>query len=392
MLKVAMQEDSIRHGIVALSSLSETMLNSSSNPSGTFARRHYTMAMAELKGERCLKDEVVLITCALFICIEMFQGNWEMALNHMVRGVYLSFKSRPRVLAQSPRSLGILQVQLERMFGRLMLQAILFVDTKPSDWKFVAPSLAPRLPEIPVAFSSVIEARNCLDACLSFLLHRILVSQFQGLNENLPRDPTPEAHIDPLCDWLCSFTVFKEQHVGTFSPQDEKAAILLAIQHITSTTLASPAPFSQEMMFDSVENEFSRVNTLASHLFAISPPQGDNSIPSFEMGILPQLYFVSSRCRHPIIRRQALALLRRGPEQEGIWHRDMLVSISEKIINMEEMGIESVERSADVEVGKRISVVNAKIDSKQRKVTLHCCRQQTGKDEGLEVFHELVEY
>lgn len=109
------------------------------------------------------------------------------------------------------------------------------------------------------------------------------------------------------------------------------------------------------------------------------------------MGILPHLYFVSSRCRHPLLRRQVLRLLCQGSRQEGIWHRDMLASIAERIIDMEERNCEGAQSAEEIPAGARLTVINATIDSVRRTVILHCCRQEVGQ-ENIEVIHELVEY
>jgi hypothetical protein len=110
------------------------------------------------------------------------------------------------------------------------------------------------------------------------------------------------------------------------------------------------------------------------------------------MGILPYLYFVTSRCRHPLIRRQALQLLHQGPLQERIWHREVLARISDHIIIMEEAGWQGAQSSSDIPANARLSVINATIDSTQRTITLHYCRHQLEKDVQLHVIHEMTSY
>jgi hypothetical protein len=180
------------------------------------------------------------------------------------------------------------------------------------------------------------------------------------------------------------------------STREQRVAILLEIQHITASILASAGPSSQEMIFDSFEVAFSQIIALASRLL-ISRNSGHSLkveqplIPAFDMGILPHLYLVSSRCRHPLLRRQALRLLRQGPRQEGIWHRDMLASIAQRVINMEERNCEGAQSAEDIPASARLTVINATIDSARRTVILHCCWQEAGQEK-IEVVHELVEY
>jgi hypothetical protein len=275
-----------------------------------------------------------------------------------------------------------------------MLQTILFINTKPREWKFVESAFTPALPLIPTAFSCIEEAKNCLDSCMCSLSHRMLTAQFRDLEDlEVDTGPTAQLSASPLNEWLLSFKSFlivEEQNIS------QKAAILLEIQYITATILASAGPSAQETIFDLFEEAFSRIIALASRLLLTddsesSPGEDRSPIPAYDMGILPHLYFVTARCRHPSLRRQALHLLRRGPRQEGIWHRDMLANIGERIMSIEENGRRGAERSAEIPATARLSVINATIDSTQRKVMLHCCRQEV-REEVREVIHELVEY
>lgn len=277
-----------------------------------------------------------------------------------------------------------------------MLQTILFIYTKPSEWKFVKSAFTPALPSIPLVFSSVHEARDCLRSYMCSLYHRMLTSQFRD-----PEDPelatsrASQLSADHPNEWSLSFKSFIAAQKEKISPREQKVAILLEIQHITATILASAGPFNQETIFDSFEEVFSQIIALASRLLVSntsdrSSDEGRSPFPTFDMGILPHLYFVTSRCRHPLLRRQALDLLRRGPRQEGVWHRDMLANIGERIMNMEEKGCDKVQSSIDILVSMRLSVINVTIDSAQRTVMLRCCRQEPGQEKIKEVIHELV--
>ncbi|KUJ15049.1 uncharacterized protein LY89DRAFT_736110 [Mollisia scopiformis] len=384
-LRVAEQEDSVWHAIVALSSLSETLLEAEESSPKPFAIQQYTQAVSGLK--KTMKDasaEVALVTCAVLVCIEMLQNNYESALSQMSSAVFLFFNS------QSSGN----DIQLGPTFDRMMIQTILFVDTKPEEWKFINPAFTPVLPSIPSIFGSIEEARDCLDSCMCSLYHRTITSQFQGLAEPQiledSMDSTFRFGSNPLNEWLHSFNSFKATAEGQFSPGDEKALVLLDIWHTTASILAAFIPLSSEAFFDAYESSFIHIMTSASYLFTFESEP--SPLPSFDIGILPSLYFVVSRCRHPILRRQALDLLRRGPKQEGVWHRDMLASIAERIVALEERGVENVRGLGDIPMAARITVINAKICKGERRVLLHCCRQQTELEKGIEVLHEVADY
>ena len=404
-LRVAQHEEPVRHAIVALASLSETLLDtapgSSKPPPESFAIQQHSKAISNLRKKIDENDgssiEVILITCALFICYEMFQSHNEEALSHMSSGIYVYFNwhstRRERLPQNHPSSI---EVQLQRLFGRMMLQTILFVQTKPQEWKFVIPSFTPNLPSMPFVFGSLEEARDSLDGCMCSIFHGMLASKFQGLDNSCQEISNDSiSQHDPFEKWALAYKRFIEEQIGTLSPRERKAATFLEIQQITGSIIAATMPVIDEIVFDSFDQSFSQIVTLATQLLCSNDEHYTDSepplFPAFEMGIIPNLYFLASRCRDPSLRRQALHLLRLGPRQEGIWHRDVLGSIAERIMTMEEIGYQNVQRSADIPRSARLSILNTTIESAQRTVTMHCCRQQS--EEGIgHVIYEIVEY
>lgn len=59
----------------------------------------------------------------------------------------------------------------------------------------------------------------------------------------------------------------------------------------------------------------------------------------FEMGVLPPLYFTAIKCRHQELRLRALSLLRQAPRREGLWDREELVAVAERVIEIENPGV-----------------------------------------------------
>lgn len=448
-LQAAQHEASIRHAVVALASLAETWPQtkrgseranrnekddengrersfSPSRSPGSFAIRQYAKAISILnqktQDSKESSPETVLISCAIFICFEMLQNNHESTLRQMSSGVFVFYewysKRRREAEIRAPRLAG-LAYQLQQTFGRLLLQIVLFVDTKPQEWQFTTPALRPPVPPIPSKFESIDEARDCLDSYLCSAYHGLLTSQLQGLKDRrapglCEKDasrqcyPIGDGHPfpagtssfvstgdRPLHEWALAFAAFIADQKTRLSSKEQQAAVLLQIQHTSGSILASAGIFNQETTFDSFEHSFSRIVSLASRLISDAgenPRDSESTCPAFDMGILPPLYFVASRCRHPTIRRQALHLLRKGPSQEGIWHSEMLSNIAERIMDLEEADCMEVHTSADVPAFARISVLNATIDSAQRVVALHCCRPSSRDSERTHVLHESVAY
>ena len=63
--------------------------------------------------------------------------------------------------------------------------------------------------------------------------------------------------------------------------------------------------------------------------------------PSFsaDMGIVPPLFVVATKCRDPLIRRQAIQLLRSSPRREAMWDSELAAHIGSWILGVEEEGI-----------------------------------------------------
>jgi hypothetical protein len=54
------------------------------------------------------------------------------------------------------------------------------------------------------------------------------------------------------------------------------------------------------------------------------------------MGVIPPLYFIAIKCRHPTIRRRALSLLKKASLRESPWRAVPTARVIEKIIVLEE--------------------------------------------------------
>ena len=438
-LQVAQHEPSVRHGVVALASLSETLLRTkqgrgnggegslqdeddkqrslprSRAPSPeTFAIRQHAKAVSALTKK--MQDgvesspETVLITCALFICFDMLQNNFEAAVRQMSSGVFVfcEWYSKHRIAAKTayPQLVG-LAYHLKNLFERLLSQTILFIDTNIQEWQFLEPQFTPDLPIIPPAFKSIDEARDCLNAYRCCVYHKIITSQMQDLSNQgankedsnsdiFPAEP-PQVEDDPHQAWELAFEAFLRHPRTILSPREQQAAVLLEIQHISGSILAAAGMSGQEIVFDRFEASFSKIVSLVSGLTGHKGQHLQESapaFPAFDMGTLPPLYFTASRCRQPSIRRQALHLLTQGPIQEGIWHSGMLSNIAKHIMNKEEAAcVDPLTcNSSDIAATARISVLNAKINSAQRTVNLYYCRPQAEGMNEMHVLHELVTY
>lgn len=62
-----------------------------------------------------------------------------------------------------------------------------------------------------------------------------------------------------------------------------------------------------------------------------------------DIEVVPMLYHVGSKCRHPALRREAITLLRSGANREGLWDGWAAAILAKHIMTVEEEGVERAE-------------------------------------------------
>jgi len=124
-----------------------------------------------------------------------------------------------------------------------------------------------------------------------------------------------------------------------------------------------------QMVWDPFLSTFEKITMLAESV--ISNPAFTTTAFQIDMGVIPPLFHVASTCRHPVVRRKAIALLERVPSlQEGIWNAGMTARVARVVMEMEEYGIAEVREAADVPDWARVSNVEPEFDKEGRRVTL----------------------
>lgn len=65
--------------------------------------------------------------------------------------------------------------------------------------------------------------------------------------------------------------------------------------------------------------------------------------------MIPVLYIIGAKCRHPAVRRKALGILRRQPIREAVWDSVVVARVVERIMEIEEDGFEKGEMIQSME-------------------------------------------
>ena len=408
---------SIRHAMFALGSLHRTSQHSSAisprqrRTYDPFALQQCNKAIGHLH-EYILSNgrqsyEILLMSCAIFICFESLQGNYESALGHMQSGlrIYRSWQADvvncgTKGMPDSSQYRFKVDGEIVQMFSRLNIQTFLFPDTHLFPVDFMKQGTSESVDSVKNEFADLNEAREWLDICVSYQLQTEVAAYFK--KQDLDNDAlsglsggTTSSNL--LFEWAAVFDAFVRGAGLEMGSQDFHRANVLRIKYDCVRILLSVGIPPRETAFDDFEDDFEIILFAASSILA----QSDRHISSghvldfsFEIGILPALYFVATRCRNPWIRRQALSLLSASPMQECIWNSEMLSRIAERLIIVEE-GLDEigeVTRSKGPSVTSRLTVLNATIHSYIGQVQIECYQQSCDSVQDVRLLEEWVSY
>lgn len=201
---------------------------------------------------------------------------------------------------------------------------------------------------IPLTFSSILEARYCWDFLMDRALQFLRQTLFNRKYAPTKRDPPSEIErqYSLYMSQLSAFGRALEPILDSATTSSgyiiNPAAVVISV-HLKSTVVALSAVTSfSEMVYDSKLPSFRYIvrscDRLIESYSTIHLPRTRRF--SLEIGIIPPLHIVITKCREPNIRRAALALLARSPRQEGTWDSILTARMGRWLVNCEEEGLQ----------------------------------------------------
>ncbi|KAL2012232.1 hypothetical protein VTN00DRAFT_4950 [Thermoascus crustaceus] len=373
--QLSYSQPAIRHAIAAVGAIHERFLHAPSLPAPSagsqnepFALQQYNKAIKHLmdsfpSSEQSL--DLTLITCCLFVCLEMLRGNNEQALNHLEAGLRILCRRQKKRLEWShyhnrlAEGFGaVFEQELSYLFARFNIQLSLFgrplAPFEPSSGDSNASDTSHR----DVTFSTILEARHSLDRLMNKAL-RFIRSAADKTN------PTPYSMLlqeqfdisRELNDWSNAFEdLTKRLKRRTRKELDPRGPLLLRIHHLTSKIWLETGLTAEVTTWDTKDvmawdRHYADFETIVSNAALVlnnksSEESGrdhevdnvDRPTDNFclDMGIILPLYRVATKCRHPIIRRKAIDLLSTHPRQEGLWNSRCCAKLGELVMAVEE--------------------------------------------------------
>ncbi|EHK26497.1 uncharacterized protein TRIVIDRAFT_188789 [Trichoderma virens Gv29-8] len=304
-------------------------------------------------GESSELTAITLLVCYLFICFDHLSGNYVQALKHLRGGVELSRNLGKAILNESntyddakPSEAHTLIRQVVRQIRRLDLQAVTFLtDWTPAD---IQETLVSQLPPYESAFQSLDQAADHLEILVARVMELRNTEQQTSQTGEMP--PLPSSNKDILLGQLETWSSLFEdmlQQSSSYDTEPETYPLIsmLRLQHTISWTLLNCHGPGREMEYDNFLLQFQQCVTLAGDVAAAHERYSGSLKPTFtpELGIVPVLYIIGVKCRHPVVRREVLSILRRQKIQEAVWDSISAARVVERVIEIEEGGSEERE-------------------------------------------------
>ncbi|KAI1356760.1 hypothetical protein F5Y01DRAFT_321140 [Xylaria sp. FL0043] len=336
-----------------------------------YYNRAIKLLLNQESGDSTETTAITLLVCYLFTCFDQLAGNYVQAIKHLRGGVELSRNIDKAILSNDDtcgdvKSSGIhtLISQVTGQIRRLDMQAVAFLtDWTPVD---IQETIVSQIQPVDRAFQSLDQAADRL---------YILVARVMGLHySGQQMSPTSETQPSPaffknivLGELQTWSTLFENMlHQGSSYEKDSEnypLVSLLRLHHTIVWTLLSSYGPAREMEYDNFLPLFQQCVALADDMAAAHERYSGSLKPTFtpDIGIIPVLYIIGAKCRHPTLRRQILSILRRQPMREAVWDSVCAARVLERIIEIEEGGHEEGEMALSMDqiaVWQRVEIVS----------------------------------
>jgi len=380
---------SVRHAAIALALIYRNYLDRGSN--GDLVRQpqspkdwlpdkaalfHYNRAIQLLldqaAGDNTEVTAITLLVCYLFACFDHLACNYVQAVKHLRGGVELSHNIDKAILNNTsahddfqPSGVRTLISQIATQIRRLDMQATTFlVDWIPTNAN--EETLMSQFPPSDSAFRSLDEASDHLYPLVARVM-RLRHTQ-QEISMTATMSPLTSSLKDTVLEQLEAWSNRFENMLqkGRSHETDSETpplVSLLRLQYTTTWILLSSYGPGREMEYDKFLPQFQQCVALAGGVAAAHERYSGSLQPTFtpEIGLVPVLYIIGVKCRHPLVRREALSILRRQPIREAVWDSISAAKVVERVIEIEEGGSEKEKATPGMEqiaVWQRVEVMS----------------------------------
>ncbi|KAH0557085.1 hypothetical protein GP486_005126 [Trichoglossum hirsutum] len=352
LLQLSNIEPAIRHAMIAVGSIHEqyetymttiSVAGSVADTSHRFAVTEYNKATSSLVKRLSADSNSVLTTivaCLLFISLEFLRGEVDQALTHLQSGLNIlsNWREGPRASTESSTVEEVLPV-----FERLSMTSSLF--GRPAYQLYTQQIDPATLPSSQVTFDGLPGARKSLVGLVNVSLQFIQsVLRRKNRLEVTFEDVVRQNRLENLLrQWEQSFEALTGRQ--RWSLPEQNSITLLRIHQRTILIWLLTSLLPNETSYDLYNANFEHVINMATEelvdSFANRSPQGGRASNfSFEMQLIAPIYFLAIKCRVGWIRRKAITHLYKMASKEGPWDSIRSAKVAERVVVLEEAGID----------------------------------------------------
>jgi hypothetical protein len=401
-----------------------------------------TRLRESLENNETRSQRTILISIVLFTCFLSFTGEHKGAIFQIQSGLGLLEERRQETKQPLIRRKDdVVEEELVQIFTRLAIQAksydmafhfpppyVIQLTPKPPPSTPQSPSspsdaasTASLESHIPDLFHTTHEARQSLDSLSERMMrfNETLSSFYAGPNNILPASIKSHGagFKAQLEQWGSAFEPLLQNRRTPRVTNTERAGIdVLKMTHHMVTILFLMGFSTSEMDFDAFIGPMREIVELAKELVVDeeltlaqnrcgekkcrhkaggkgrmlfpgiatsgSVAEGDfahiKASFALDLGIVPPLFVVATKCRNRKLRREAISLLFSSPRREGMWDSILCGKVGSWIMQVEEEGMrefqpgEALSVGEVVQEGRRVMVKEILFDLQRREAVIRC--------------------
>jgi hypothetical protein len=358
LFQASLNEPAVWHAVLTLSSVHKRGALNGNNQGRRedtpdkpeqFTLQHYLKAISHLQpnlsNHNRASVRVALITCVVFVCLELLRGHFQTAQNHLQNGLKVLRETQMLsiVLDDSDDDGWIVEA-----FSRLHVQVVLFNQSHHHPCFVLQDSGA----ESPVPlFHNLNEAWQQMERLLNKIIHLANQGRRERVSEtlSLAYPSTLFGHQQriqtELTRWLDTYEVSRKdlqsQQLVVISCQ------LLCTYHTMAKIMLDACSWpDDESIFDSYTEQFLvlinqlldiwKIRTSGSQVRAWLGHPMDMSRSVVDIGWIPPLYYTALKCRVHRVRLHAIRLLESSAHREGFWDANIAACVARKVMEIEE--------------------------------------------------------
>ncbi|KAI1348542.1 hypothetical protein F5Y01DRAFT_212405 [Xylaria sp. FL0043] len=323
-LQFSQMEPAVRHSVVAVASLYEQVHRHRDTitplPDDSLVLSHYNAAIRHLKTMK--NESLVLLVCVLFVCIEFLRNNHNASTEHSQHGI--------SILKRVEETFPWAKEYLSPIFRRLSILRFFFRVTDRSQLNLHCIDDA-----IP-AFSTFGDAQFYLDGIVGRCIRLVRRCDAYRLGDMIHKPVSPEVVAEQgltrhlLDKWHSAFVQLKPEANLT-----DTVRCNMLIRYQICLVWVDTAYEFHETAYDRCLGIFRSMVASAAAVASsdyLARPIGF----TFEMGFIPLLFFITTKCRCLKTRLLALSLMKRlCAPRENLWEVVTMFSAAKRVVEIE---------------------------------------------------------